>query len=341
MLEIIIAVITLASLVLYALMGGADFGGGFWDLWARGPRAARQRKIIAEAIAPIWEANHVWLILVVVLLFTAFPPAFAVMMTALHVPLTVMLAGIVLRGSAFVFRKYDTKDDQVQRRWSAVFGISSLLTPVVQGMCLGGLAGGAIHVANGEVITGFFSGWTSLFAIACGIFALGLFSFLAAVYLTVDAASDPEVQEDFRRRAIAAEIALAPIAALVFFAARSGGATEMYHDLTRWWAPLLLIWTSACSAGALLALWRRRFRLARVAAIGQVTTILFGWSSAQFPHLIVPDVDIFASAAPEITLRLLTIALGVGAVVLLPSLYYLFHVFKSRDARVRPAPTRD
>src|SRR4051812_5378836 len=116
MLEIVIALVTLASLILYALMGGADFGGGVWDLLAQGPRAARQRKVISDAIAPIWEANHVWLILVIVLLFTAFPGAFAAMMTALHIPLTAMLVGVVLRGSAFVFRKYDAKDDHVQRR---------------------------------------------------------------------------------------------------------------------------------------------------------------------------------------------------------------------------------
>src|SRR6185503_9674341 len=121
MLELIIAIFILLSLILYGLMGGADFGGGMWDSLAFGPRAGRQRKAIAEAIAPIWEANHVWLILVVVLLFTGFPRAFAVMMIALHIPLTAMLIGIVLRGSAFVFRKYDSKDDAVQRRWSTLF----------------------------------------------------------------------------------------------------------------------------------------------------------------------------------------------------------------------------
>lgn len=332
MLEIVIAVVTLAALILYALMGGADFGGGVWDLAARGPRAARQRKIIADAIAPIWEANHVWLILVIVLLFTAFPVAFAGMMTALHIPLTAMLVAIVLRGSAFVFRKYDATDDRVQRRWGAVFGGASVATPVLQGMCLGALAGGAIRLENGEVITGFLAGWTSGFAIACGVFALALFSFLAAVYLTVDAAHDPDAQNDFRRRAIVTGIALGPIAAAVFFAARDGGARQMYDGLTRWWAPLLLLWTSGFAVLALASLWRRRFRVARIAAIGQVTLILVGWSSAQFPNLIVPDVDIFDAAAPAVTLRLLAIALGAGALVLLPSLYYLFHIFKSRAA---------
>src|SRR5262245_53745272 len=125
MLEVIVAGIMLISLILYALLGGADFGGGMWDLLASGERARKQRAAIAEAIGPIWEANHVWLILVIVLLFTAFPRAFAVMMTALHIPIAAMLLGIVLRGTTFVFRSYDSKADDVQRRWGTVFGISS------------------------------------------------------------------------------------------------------------------------------------------------------------------------------------------------------------------------
>jgi cytochrome bd ubiquinol oxidase subunit II len=329
MLETIIASITLASLILYALMGGADFGGGMWDLWARGPRAERQRRLVADAIAPIWEANHVWLILVVVLLFTAWPRAFAVMMTALHIPLTAMLLGIVARGSAFVFRKYDAKDDRVQRRWSTIFGVSSLVTPFLQGLCLGALASGSIRVDGSMVTTGFFAGWLEPFAFACGFFALALFSFLAAVYLTVDAAGDVEVQEDFRRYALISGGALGPIAAAVFLTARHGGATEMYAGRTQWWAPLLLVCTSACAVLALGALWKRRYRLARVAATGQVTLILTGWGIAQFPRLVMPDVDIYATAAPPVTLRLLLIALGLGALILLPSLYVLFRVFKT------------
>ncbi|HEY1172054.1 MAG TPA: cytochrome d ubiquinol oxidase subunit II [Verrucomicrobiae bacterium] len=326
-LEIVIAGVTLVSLIIYALMGGADFGGGVWDLLARGPRAKRQRQIVADAIAPIWEANHVWLILIVVLLFTAWPRAFAAMMTALHIPLTIMLIGIVLRGTAFVFRKYDSKRDSVQHRWSLVFGISSLVTPVVQGMTLGALATGDIRVEKSLVLTGFFAGWLSPFAWACGVFALVLFAFLAAVYLTLDAAAEPEVQNDFRLRAIWAELALAPIAAVVFFTSR-GEAPEMYRGLTNWWAPWLLVVTSGCALVALGALWKRSFKLARVAAIGQVTTILAGWCLAQYPHLIYPDVTITNAAAPQITLKLLVIALGVGSVILLPSLYYLFKVFK-------------
>src|ERR1700756_594521 len=137
MLETIIAGIMLISLILYGVMGGADYGGGMWDLLASGVRAPRQRHAIAEAIAPIWEANHVWLILVIVLLFSAFPLAYSTIMIALHIPVAAMLIGIVLRGSAFAFRKYDSKDDAVQRRWSTVFGIASFLTPFFQGLSMG------------------------------------------------------------------------------------------------------------------------------------------------------------------------------------------------------------
>lgn len=337
-LEFLIALTTLISLILYALMGGADFGGGVWDLLATGPRAARQKETISNAIAPIWEANHVWLILVIVLLFTAWPRAFAAMMTALHIPLTMMLLGIVLRGTAFVFRKYDSKRDEVQRRWSQVFGISSVFTPVIQGMTLGALTTGDIRLSGDVITTGFFAGWLSPFAIGCGLFALGLFAFLAATYLTVDAAGDSQLQDDFRRRALISGGALVPLGLGVFITSKEG-APEMYAGLTNWWAPLLLGWTFVSAVAALGALWARRFRLARAAAIAEVTSILLGWCVAQYPHLVYPDLTITNSAAPAVTLRLLIIALGLGAIVLLPSLYYLFRVFKGRDAPLATEPS--
>ena len=123
----LVGFVMIAALVLYALGAGADFGGGVWDWFASGPRAQRQRDLISQAIGPIWEANHVWLILVVVLLFVAFPPVFAAMSIALHIPLAVMLVGIVLRGSAFVFRSHDVQTDDVQRRWSRLFAVGSIV----------------------------------------------------------------------------------------------------------------------------------------------------------------------------------------------------------------------
>ncbi len=334
MLELIVAIFILLSLILYALLAGADFGGGMWDLLASGPRAQLQKKAVAEAISPIWEANHVWLILVIVLLFTGFPRGFAAMMTALNIPLTAMLLGIILRGAAFIFRKYDRQTDAVQQRWSAVFGAASFFTPFCQGLTLGALATGKIRVENGQVTTGFLAGWLTPFAVACGFFALGLFAFLAATYLTVDTKSEPAVREDFRRRALASGLALGPIALGVFLTSKTG-APAMYAGLTQWWAPLLLIWGSLFAVGALAALWFRRYAAARIAAIGQVTIILIGWSVAQYPNLVTPDVTVLNGAAPAVTLRLLILALGAGAVVLLPSLGFLFYLFKGKEPLVK------
>jgi len=332
MLETLIAAVMLTSLIVYALMGGADYGGGMWDLLASGPRAKRQRQAIVEAIAPIWEANHVWLILVIVLLFSGFPRAFSAIMIALHIPITAMLIGIVLRGSAFVFRKYDSTADAVQRRWSAIFGIASFLTPFFQGLALGALTTGDIHVVEDHVTTGFFAGWLTPFAMACGLFALALFAFLAATYMTVNTQGQPDLQNDFRLRAIWAETALIPLAIIVFITSKYGAAL-MYRGLTNWWAPLLLGWTALSALTAALALWSRRFYLARIAAVAQVTFILLGWGLAQFPHLVTPDVTLQNAAAPESTLKLLLLALGAGAVVLLPSLIYLFQIFKGQEER--------
>jgi cytochrome d ubiquinol oxidase subunit II len=329
-LETLIAAVMLASLILYALMGGADYGGGMWDLLASGPRAERQRHAIVEAIAPIWEANHVWLILVIVLLFSGFPRAFSVTMIALHIPITAMLIGIVLRGSAFVFRKYDSTEDAVQRRWSTIFGITSFFTPFFQGLTMGALTTGNIHFVADRVTTGFFAGWLTPFALTCGLFALALFAFLAATYMTVDTQDQPDLQNDFRLRATWAQAALIPLAIIVFVTSKSG-APLMYQGLTNWWAPLLLGWTALSAITAALALRSRRFYLARIAAVAQVTFILLGWGLAQFPHLVTPDVTIQNAAAPESTLKLLLLALGAGTVILLPSLFYLFQIFKGQE----------
>jgi cytochrome d ubiquinol oxidase subunit II len=332
--ETLVALVVLIALVVYVLTGGADYGGGIWDLLARGPRARAQRAAIEHAIGPIWEANHVWLILVVVVLFTAFPPAFAVMMTALHVPVTLVLLGVVFRGSAFAFRKYDPVGDRASRRWGTVFGVASMLTPFFLGITLGGLASGAIRVEAGLVTTGFWVGWTAPFALTCGLFAQALFAFLAAVYLTIDAEGNPAVQDDFRRRALAAAVVLAPLAGTVFVLARAGAPT-IFRGLTDWWAPLLLLATSVCALGALGALWARWFRLARVAAAGQVALILVGWALAQYPYLVVPDVTVSSAATAATTLWWLLAALALGAALLLPAFAYLFSVFR-RAAATRP-----
>ncbi len=179
----------------------------------------------------------------------------------------------------------------------------------------------------GVPVNGYFAGWLTPFAISCGVFAQALFAFLAAVYLTLDTRDHPDLQMDFRNRGLVSGLFLAPIAFLVFWLSREN-APIIYEDLTSWWGPWLLLATSLCALTALWGLWRLRFGIARFAAVGQVALILLGWGLAQFPYLVVPEMTFELVAAPSITLRLVLIVLAVGSVVLLPSFYYLFWVFK-------------
>ena len=330
-LEMIVAGAMIVSLMFYALLGGADYGGGVWDLFARGRRGALQRELIAEAIGPVWEANHVWLILVVVILFTGFPQAFAVIATALHIPLTLLLIGIVLRGSAFTFRTYDSERDRVQQRWSRVFSIASIITPILLGITLGAIASGTIKVENGVVTSGFVSSWLAPFPFAVGFFALALFAFLAAVYLTLET-EDEKLQDDFRARALFSGAMVGVLALMVFLLSGSGAPSVRAGLTASGWALPLHLATAASAIGAFYFLWKRRYALARLCAACQVGLILWGWALAQFPFIVEPDITINSAAAPPATLRLLLIALGVGALVLFPSFYYLFRVFKGKTA---------
>ena len=320
-----------ASLNVYALTAGADFGGGVWDLLAAGERRDRQRALIADAIAPIWEANHVWLILVVVLLFTGFPPAFAQLMTVLHIPLSLMLLGIVLRGSAFTFRSYDSRRDSVQRRWGRIFAIASTATPLLLGTILGAIATGAVGeerpTGGSSFAAAYVMSWLSPFPISVGALALALFAFLAAVYLTVEA-TDDALREDFRARALWSAIAAAVLAIIVLVLARSEAPLVWQALMVGNAAMALRIAATLLALGAMLALWRRSYRAARIAAAGEVTLITWGWALGQFPYLLPPDMTVENAAAPASTLKLLLIALVAGLAVLVPSLKYLFKVFK-------------
>lgn len=314
--------VVLAALVLYALLGGADFGGGIWDLLATGPRAKAQRALVEKAIGPIWEANHVWLILVVVLLFTGFPAAFARISIALFTPLILLLVGIVLRGAAFTFRTYDYPDDQVQRRWGLVFSGASILAPLMLGVVVGALATG--RLAGGATVDAL--SWLTPFSAATGVFAAVLFAYLAAAYLAVEAAGP--LRDDFRRRAIGAGVAVFVCAVLVA-ALSAREAPLVFEGLTRrpFTLPLHLA-TGAAAVVAFVALFKGRVRLARTAAALQVTLIVIGWGASQYPYLVAPDLTLASAAGPRSTLVAVLWALGAGALLLFPALYLLFRIFK-------------
>ncbi len=331
-LPVVLAAILALSLNAYVLFGGADFGGGVWDLLASGPRRNRQREVIAHAIGPIWEANHVWLILAIVLSFTCFPPVYARLGTVLHIPLTLMLVGIVLRGSAFTFRTYDNQHDAAQRRWGRIFASASVITPVLLGVSIGAVASGQVgRRLQGTFTEQFVLPWLTPFAFSVGLLTLTLFAFLAAVFLTLES-NDQELCEDFRRRALGAGVAVFLASALVLLLS-SNAAPLVRSGLTSspWALPLHLA-TGVSAIAVLVALWYRQYRLARLGAGLQVSLIFWGWPLAQYPFLLPPDFTIANTAAPDATLRLTLIVLAVGGVLLLPSLWYLFQVFKTAPA---------
>jgi cytochrome d ubiquinol oxidase subunit II len=338
----IIAGILMLALNAYAVMGGADFGGGVWDLLARGPRKNAQRSLVASAIAPIWEANHVWLIIAIVMLFTAFPEAFATLGTVLHIPLSLMLLGIIFRGSAFVFRSYGARDGATQRRWGRVFAVASTVTPVLLGVIIGAITSGGVGLAAArlpghgagagagsayDTFTALFvAPWLAPFPLAVGLFALVLFAYLAAVYLTVEAHEDA-LREDFRRRALISAVALFACAFGTLALADFHAPKVSYTLLTTGLALPFQTATAIAALTAIWALWTRHWQVARAAAVAQVSLILWGWAFALYPYLIPPALTIRDAAAPRITLQLLLWGLLAGAVILIPSLVYLFRTF--------------
>jgi cytochrome bd ubiquinol oxidase subunit II len=331
-LEATILGIVWMGLTLYVLLGGADFGGGVWDLFASGGRAQRQRDLISAAIGPVWEANHVWLIFVLTGLLSAFPVVFADLSIALYLPFSLSLIGIVLRGSAFAFRSHGQPDSAWQRSWTRVFGIASLVTPFVLGAAAASIASGRIRVVDGEVRAGLVSSWTSVLSLFGGLFAVTICAYLAATYLTVEAVQrgEEELEGDFRGRALVAGVVAGAFAAAGLVLVRAD-APVLWEGMLD--AGLLFAAVSAIAGlGSLFFVWSRRYLLARAGAVVAVASVLFGWGVAQWPYLIVPDVTVTDAAAPDATLRVVIIGFALGGAVLAPSLFLLFRIFKSEPS---------
>lgn len=333
--DLIAATLWLA-LTAYAVLAGADFGGGVWDILAFGPRSAEQRRAVAEAMGPVWEANHVWLIFMITGLFTAFPIAFAALATALYLPFTIALAGIVLRGAAFAFRAHGKEAVGPLSPWGVVFGGASILTPVFLTMAAAAVGGGFVRVDGTHVESGYFAGWTTPFAIVLGLFALSICAYLAATYLMVETEDRPQLLADFRRRAVAAGLVSGGLALLALLMARVE-APRLFESLTGRGLPLFVL---ALLNGplALWAVWKSRPRIARAAVIAQVVLVLWAWAVGQWPYLVPPGLTIQSTAAPEGTLTAMLIVIVAGMVLLIPSLWLLFRVFKARNPASTASP---
>lgn len=307
----------------YALFGGADFGGGFWDLVAGGARRGeRPRATIQRSLTPVWEANHVWLIFVLVVLWTAFPAAFSAVFTTLYVPLALAALGIVLRGAGFAFRK-SIEGLQWRRAAGAAFALSSVLTPFFMGTAVGAVAAGNVPAQGyGDP----FSSWLQPLPLLIGGMFVATCAYLAAVFLVGDArrAGEPDMERYFARRALAAALVAGAFAVGGIFALEAE-ARYVYDRLLDEGLPLVLL-SMLCGLAAIVVLLRGGRRPLRPLAATAVIAVIWGWGVAQFPYLLPTSLRIGAAAAPGPTLTIVLVVFAVAALVVIPSLALLYRL---------------
>jgi cytochrome d ubiquinol oxidase subunit II len=321
-----VAAILWIGVTLYAVFGGADFGAGMWDLLAGGgERGERARALIDSSIAPVWEANHVWLIFVLVVLWTAFPTTFSAVMTTLYIPLALAVLGIVLRGAGFAFRH--ALPGPVRRPATRVFGISSLLTPFFMGTVVGAIAAGEVPAGGGGDPT---SSWTGVLPLVTGVLFVATCAYLAAVFLVRDAGAggDDELQRYFARRALAIAVVAGAAALGGVFALHADGR-YVYDRLTSEGLPLVIL-SSLCGIGALALLVRGITRGIRPLAVGAVVAMIWGFFVAQFPYMLPQSLRIGEAAGDGAALTSVIVVFFVAAAVILPSLGLLYALSQRR-----------
>jgi cytochrome d ubiquinol oxidase subunit II len=316
-----VAVILFTGVVFYAVFAGADFGAGFWDLTAGGAERGRQpRGLIDRSIGPVWEANHVWLIFCLVVLWTSFPAAFASIMTTLFIPLWLAAFGIVLRGSGFAFRKVSVRTE-TQRTYGATFAVSSVITPFFLGTVAGGIASGRVPTGGGN---NHISSWVNPTSMLGGVLAVLTCAYLAAVFLVAEARARPvaELEQYFRRRAFGAALASGAAAIAGIFVLRAD-ARHLFDRLTGVALPLVII-SAVCGLAALSLLRFASPRPLRVLAVLAVVSVVGGWGVAQYPYLLGTQLKIAAAAAPVSTLWSVVAIFGAAVLLCVPSLAWLY-----------------
>jgi cytochrome d ubiquinol oxidase subunit II len=330
-------ILILVGLAAYTVLGGADFGAGLWELTARGERGAALRDHTHRSMAPVWEANHVWLIFVLVMAWTCYPEAFGSIASTLTIPLFVAGIGIIFRGAAYALRA-GTTTPREEGAVSVLFALSSILTPFALGLVVGGIASGRVPVGNaqGDEITS----WANTTALLIGALAVATAAYLAAVYLAADARriGSPEIAEAFRARALLAGVVAGALAAAGPFVLNAD-APDLYDGLTSGAGLVALIASGAAGLTALALVASRRYGAARVAAAAAVAAIVAGWGLAQEPE-ILPGLTIEQAAASDTTIEAVLIGFAVGLLILLPSLLYLFRLVLSGrfDPATGPQP---
>ena len=325
-LELAVAGALFAGVVCYAIFGGADFGSGFFDATAGGAaRGAELRTLIDHSIGPVWEANHVWLVYVLVMWWTGFPEAFASAMTTLAVPFLLALLGIVLRGASFAFRKYAATLAQA-RLFGVVFAGSSLITPFFLGAAAGAIASGRVPADGAGDL---FASWLTPTSLVGGAIAVGTCAFLAGSFLAADAAraGRATLADQLRRRTLGVGV-VTGVVVLAALIPLEADAPTLFAGLAGRGAALVVVSAIAGSA-TLYLLWQRRYGLARISAVGAVVSVVLGWGVGQYPWLLVDEVRIVDAAGASATLAALLVAVALAVVVVLPPLVYLFRLTQS------------
>ena len=319
------AALLLLGVTAYAVLGGADFGAGFWDLTAGGARrGARLRGMVKLAMGPVWEANHVWLIFVLVVFWTAFPAAFGPVMDTLYVPLFLAGVGIIFRGAAFALRG-EAATIAEARALGATFALASVLIPFCFGAVIGGVASGRVPAppATGDA----FESWLNPTSVFIGVLAVTTGAYIAAVFLAGDSVrvGQPDLARAFRARALGAGV-VAGALALGGLAVVREDAPHLYEDLTAGDALPLLIASAVAGVVTLALVWRERFEPARYVAAAAVATILAGWGVAQSPDFLPGALTFSQAAAGHDTLVALLVSVAAGLLILVPSLFLLFRL---------------
>ena len=326
-----------AAVTLYAVFAGADFGTGLWDLLAGdAKKGAPMRRLIDRALGPVWEANHVWLIFVLVLLWSGFPRPFATIMRELAIPFWLVGLGIVLRGSGFAFRKF-APTLQAARLAGVVFAGSSLVTPFFLGTIAGAIASGRVGTGahETEVI------WLSPTSLVGGALAVATCAFIAAVFLTeeADRGGDIELAEDLRLKAFLTAAVTGVIALVGVFALRSDAET-LFDGLTARGAPEIAV-SGLAGIATLLFLRRRELRRARISAVVAVAAVVLGWGFGQYPWILVDSVTIADGAGHPATLTALIIASIIATVVVTPALILLYRFADTAPHRGQVSTTNN
>ncbi|RLV57471.1 cytochrome d ubiquinol oxidase subunit II [Aeromicrobium phragmitis] len=327
-LEVAVAAAMFVGVVAYAVFGGADFGSGFFDLTAGGARrGAEVRTLVDHSIGPVWEANHVWLIYVLVTWWTGFPQSFAAAMSTLVLPLLLALLGIVLRGASFAFRKYSATLGQA-RLFGVVFAASSVITPFFLGTVAGGIASGRVPAeGRGDLWTSWINP-TSLFG---GAIAVGTCAFLAGTFLTADAerGGQRRLADRLRVRSIAVGAVTGAVVLAALVPLRRDAPT--LSDGLAGRASVLIVASALAGAATLVLLFGRRYVAARVTAVVAVASVITGWGVGQYPWMLVDEVTIADAAGAPATLQALLVTTGLAIVLVLPALVYLFRLTQSQE----------